>query len=486
MNSDANDPANAPESGKPLLADAPATPATAGAVAGRLRAYAARLAAAGAQPLAAVVDGYALRVEGAARDELPPSASANPSALTPALAGEALGRGPVPRLAVAAIEILRNVLIFTPVLWTWYEFGRASERYNDYFRGLPDGAGADSFLVWWQGNGLAITISVAVALLLSIIIATLALSVFRAWAERDKARHASAFAVLLAEAEGVGATQRAADPQEALAAFAAAGRDLTAELREAGASLASSVQPLGDSVEQARTVMTDMSAAIGSQREQSEAIVSSLGRVSDVADRLAAIESSFAEARGAAQQGADALDGIRRSLEPQAGEIARAAAGLDGLATAIGDTAAALARATGEHGELLAAHAEGAGRFREAASTMQDVAGAIGGVSDVADRLGALESTFGEMRDAGKANAEALDGVRASLEPQAERYSDATERIAGIAERIDRAVAQIGRATEDYGKSLQGFADGAEQLGEAARTMNAVAIRLRDDMAAAP
>lgn len=450
-------------------------------IAERLRDYATRLTSVGATPLGTAIEDYATRVEGVERGELQPSASANPSALTPALVGETLVPSPFFRWPfVGLLEWIRNALIFTPVLWTWFKFGQDSGGYGNY-------EGDKSFLVWWVENGgLSYTVNIAVALLLLIVVATAWLGFARDRVERRRAGEASAFAALLAEAEGVGARQRADDPQEAIAAFASAGRDLTAELRAGGDSLAASVRPLADSVELARTVMTDMSTAIGRQQEQSEAIASSLGRVSDVADRLAAIEASFAEASGAAKLGAEALDGIRRSLDPQAEGIARATAGLDGLATAIGDTAARLGRATEEHGELLAAHAEGASRFREAAATMQEVAGAVGGVSEVAERLGALEATFGEMRDAARTNAEALDGVRASLEPQAERYTDAAERIAGMAGRIENAAAQIARATEDYGASLSGFSEGAEQLREAARTMNAVAIRLRDDMAASP
>lgn len=500
----ANAEAEAAPPDTPLNADAPpdadtSTPAQApdGAppppgvgvsiIAERLRDYATRLTSVGATPLGTAIEDYAARVEGVERGELQPSAGANPSALTPALVGEALVPSPFFRWPfVGLLEWIRNALIFMPVLWTWFEFGRASGRYRGYIEQLPADAASDSFLVWWLDNDLDRTVGIAVALLLLIVVATAWLGFARDRVERRRAGEASAFAALLAEAEGVGARQRADDPQEAIAAFASAGRDLTAELRAGGDSLAASVRPLADSVELARTVMTDMSAAIGRQQEQSEAIASSLGRVSDVADRLAAIEASFAEASGAAKLGAEALDGIRRSLDPQAEGIARATAGLDGLATAISDTAARLGRATEEHGELLAAHAEGASRFREAAATMQEVAGAVSGVSEVAERLGALEATFGEMRDAARTNAEALDGVRASLEPQAERYTDAAERIAGMASRIENAAAQIARATEDYGKSLSGFSEGAEQLREAARTMNNVVIRLRDDMAASP
>ena len=481
---DAAPMAAAPEEHLPQVA--PPQAVVASGVADRLRSYATRLAEVDEGPVATAVADYAARIEGVASGELPPSASANPSALTPPLVGEALERETFTRWPFTrTLELVRNVLIFTPVLWTWIKFGEASGGYGDYVDPLPAGT-ENTFLVWWLDNGLGETVIWAVVLLMSIILATAALGFVRGRVEQERSRAASEFAALLAEAESVGARQRADDPQEAIAAFASAGRDLTAELRAGGDSLAASVRPLADSVRVAQGVMENMSGAIERQQEQSEAIASSLGRVSDVADRLAAIEASFAEASGAAKQGAEALEGIRSSLDPQAGEIARAAAGLDGLATAIGDAAARLGRATEEHGELLAAQAEGAERYREAATTMREVADAVGGVSEVAGRLGALETTFGEMRDAARTNAEALDGVRASLEPQAERYSAAAERIAGMAESIERAVAQIARATEDYGKSLAGFADGAEQLGEAARTMNAVAIRLRDDMAASP
>ena len=335
----------------------------------RLRDYATRLAWAGAQPLAAAVDGYAARVEGVARGDRPPSAAANPSALTPTLVGEALGGNRVADF----LEPIRNVLIFAPVLWTWFEFGLASRGYEGV---------EPSFLLYWQQHGLYRTIIVAVCLLVVMIAVNVALGLARAADGRKEARTAREFAALLAEAEGVGAGQRNDDPQEAIAAFASAGHALTDELRGTGRSLASSVQPLADSVDIARAVMGDMSAAVERQQGQLAVIVDSLA-----------------------------------------------------------------------------------------------------GVSAVAERLGALERSFAEMRDAARENAVALDAIRASLDPRTEELSRAVDRVADLASRMERAAEQIARATEDYGKSLTGFADGAAQLQKAATTMNEVAIRLRDDMA---
>ena len=352
----------------------------------RLRDYATRLAWAGSQPLAAAVEGYATRVEGVERGDLSPSAGANPSALTPALVGEAIVPSPFFRWPfVGLLEWIRNALIFMPVLWTWFKFGRDSSRYGDYADLLPEGTMGDSFLVWWVENGLGSTVNMAVALLLLIVVATAWLGFARDRVERRRAEEASAFAALLAEAEGVGAGRRADDPQEAIAAFASAGRSLTDDLRAVGGTLTAATRPLTDSVDIARAVMADVAAAIERQQEQ-----------------IAAIAASLA------------------------------------------------------------------------------------GVSQVADRLGALEASFAAAQDATRESAAALDRIRASLDPRTEELSLAVNRVADLASRMERAADQIARATEDYGKSLRGFADGAEQLGEAARTMNAVAIRLRDDMAASP
>lgn len=338
----------------------------------RLRDYATRLAWAGAQPLAAAVEGYAARVEGVERGELSPSAGANPSALTPALVGEALADNRVADF----LEPIRNALIFAPVLWTWIEFGLASRG----FQGVEQ-----SFLLYWQQHGLYRAVAVAVGLLVVMIAVNVALGLARAAGERNGASRAREFAALLAEAEGVGAGRRADDPQEAIAAFASAGRSLTDDLRAVGGTLTAATRPLTDSVDIARAVMADVAAAIERQQEQ-----------------IAAIAASLA------------------------------------------------------------------------------------GVSQVADRLGALEASFAAAQDATKESAAALDRIRASLDPRTEELSLAVNRVADLASRMERAADQIARATEDYGKSLRGFADGAEQLGEAARTMNAVAIRLRDDMAASP
>lgn len=457
-------------------APAPA-PAAGGVVAARLRTYAGRLSSAGAQPLGAAVGAYAGRVERVGRGELPPSASANPSALTPELIGGALGRS---RFA-DILELVRNALIFTPVLWTWFEFGRASGNYRDYVRRLPDTAAADSFLVYWQAEGLERTVFVAVALLVAIIAATVLLGAVRGATGSRRTGAAREFAALLAEAEAVGAGRRADDPQEALAAFAAAGRELTAELRDAGGSLGASVQPLADSMGIAREVMTGMSAAVERQQEQIGAIADSLGEVSRVADSLAAIEASFAEASGEARKSAEALDAVRRTLDPQTEELSRAVGGIDSLSGAIGDAAARIGRTAERLGESVAAHAEGAGQFRDAAATMREVAGEIGEVPLIAERLAALETAFAGARDAARESAAALEGIRAGLDPRTEELSRAVNRVADLASRMEHAASQIARATEDYGKSLSGFADGAAQLQHAAATMNEVAVRLRDD-----
>lgn len=370
----------------PLPPDAPPQMVAAISIGDRLRGYARRLASADARPLAAAIVDYAARVDGVARGDLSPSAGANPSALTPALVGEAIVPSPFFRWPfVGLLEWIRNALIFMPVLWTWFKFGRDSSRYGDYADLLPEGTMGDSFLVWWVENGLGSTVNMAVALLLLIVVATAWLGFARDRVERRRAGEASAFAALLAEAEGVGAGRRADDPQEAIAAFASAGRSLTDDLRAVGGTLTAATRPLTDSVDIARAVMADVAAAVERQQEQ-----------------IAAIAASLA------------------------------------------------------------------------------------GVSQVADRLGALEASFAAAQDATRESAAALDRIRASLDPRTEELSLAVNRVADLASRMERAADQIARATEDYGKSLRGFADGAERLGEAARTMNAVAIRLRDDMAASP
>ena len=357
----------------PLPPNAPPQMVAAISIGDRLRGYARRLAAADARPLAAAVVDYAARVDGVARGDLSPSAGANPSALTPALVGEALGHSGFARV----VEIIRNALIFTPVLWTWIGFWRASAGYAD--------SDAETLLDHWLSSGLDETLIGAIGALAAIVLATLVLGFLRWQTEREQARTAREFAALLAEAEGVGAGRRADDPQEAIAAFASAGRSLTDDLRAVGGTLTAATRPLTDSVDIARAVMADVAAAIERQQEQ-----------------IAAIAASLA------------------------------------------------------------------------------------GVSQVADRLGALEASFAAAQDATKESAAALDRIRASLDPRTEELSLAVNRVADLASRMERAADQIARATEDYGKSLRGFADGAEQLGQAARTMNAVAIRLRDDMAASP
>ena len=358
----------------------PATAAAGAAVAGRLRAYAGRLSRAGAQPLRAAVEDYAGRVERVGRGELPPSAGANPSVLTPALVGDALAahRRVLGRLAFW-IDLVRNVLIFMPVVWMWWKFQQAV---SGYAGRPPEYATGTFFDFWVDGPGgtqrLAHAAREVVVVLVVLVVVNVVLGLVRRFerrgAERDSVHAAREFAALLAEAEAVGAERRAGDPQEALAAFAGAGRELTAELRDAGGSLASSVRPLTDSVDVARSVMAGLAAAVERQQEQIGALADSLGEISRVPGSLAAIEAAFAEASGEARRSAEAIEGIRASLDPRTEELSHAVNRVADLASRMEHAASQIARATEDYGKSLAGFADGAAQLQHSARTMNEVA----------------------------------------------------------------------------------------------------------------
>ena len=296
---------------------------TSGGAAVDLDAYSQRLADAGEQGLAEAVAAYAERVGGVERGDLPPAMSVPPAAVAPDMVGAALVRSPLE----GVVEFVRNVLIFMPVLWTWFEFGRASATYGEYVSSLPPDAAADSLLVAWERgfdgafNSLGDAVFGAVALLVVLIVTNAGLGFSRKRTERRIEKVGRDFAAVLARAETVGAAQRVADPQEALAGFVVAGTALTTELRAVGMSLQQSAEPFADSLVMVRQVLEATTDAVRQQQAQTAEIVERLGRVAQISDALGALQSEFAGAEAAATRSAEALEGIRNHLEPSAGRL---------------------------------------------------------------------------------------------------------------------------------------------------------------------
>ena len=288
-------------------------------VALELRGFAGRLRGAGERSLADAVSDYADRVRAVRRGELSPALSAAPAAVTPEMVGAALARSRIELL----VEVVRNVLVFMPVLWTWLKLQAAVEAYG---RGSPD----QTFFDFWvqQGGGRGLlggTLADAardVAVLLTVLITVnVLLGLLRGRTASRKASVERHFAATLARAEAAGAAQRISDPQVALEGFVHASHDLTANLRSVSELLEASVSP-------------------------------------------------FAEAQEAAALSAQALAGIRDSLAPSARDFAGAAATLERLAEQLERMTENMAGAVAN---LESGLDSSAADLREAASSMRTV-----------------------------------------------------------------------------------------------------------------
>ena len=349
----------------------PSTPAESpgeeGGVAASLLDYARRLAGAGDQPLGDAVSAYADRVGGVERGELPPSMSVAPAAIAPEMIGAALSRS----WLEPVIEVIRNTLIFGPVLWTWLKLQTAVTAYEP---------GAVSFFDFWVqtgGSGLigGSTLGEAAQEVAFILVALIAVNVFLGlWRRRTAARGARLgreFASVLASAEAVGSGRRSSDPQAALDGFVHASNELTVNLRSVGESLERSVTPFADSVGVARETLREMSDAVTRQERRLAEVVERLGRVAEIGDQLGALQRDFAEAREAASRSAEALAGIRESLDPSARDFAGAAATLEQLAGQLERMTEVMA---GEITGWASGLDSSAGKLNEAAISMNAVA----------------------------------------------------------------------------------------------------------------
>ena len=464
-NGEASSGAPEPDGDAAGAASAASSPDTIGAAAD-LGDYAERLASVGERALADAVSGYAERVDGVARGELPPAMSVAPAAIAPEMVGAALARN---RLE-GWIEGVRNVLIFMPVLWTWLKLLSVVSAYT--------GSREQQFFDFWVDQGgewpvIGGTLANAAGQVAFILFALVAVNVFlgslRGRAERRREQVARDFAAVLARAETAGLAQRAADPQEALSGFVRAGTALTTELRTVGDSLRTSVAPLDESLQLVRQALTETSEAMRRQEGELASVVEPLRRIAQIGDQLGALEA-------AASRSADALGGIRERLEPSVGQLEQAAEALQrisGDVTAFG----------GEFAGAQASAERGAETLERISESLTPAAGNLDSAADALGRIGGeMASVSGEFAGAqasAQRGAEALEGIRDSLDPSAGRLEDASRQLAQMAKQVERMSEAVAGELNGLGPGLE---SSAGHLEEAAKSMNAVAARVLDEL----
>ncbi len=445
---------------------AASSPDTTGAAAD-LGDYVERLASVGERALAGVVSGYAERVDGVVRGELPPAMSVAPAALAPEMVGAALARN---RLE-GWIEGLRNVLIFMPVLWTWLKLLSVVSAYKG-------AAGQPQFFHFWVNEGgewpviggsLANAAGQVAFILCALVVMTVFLGWLRGRAARRREQFARDFAAVLARAETAGLAQRAADPQEALSGFVRAGTALTTELRTAGDSLRTSVEPLDESVQLVRQALTETSEAMRRQERELASVVEPLRRIAQIGDQLGTLEA-------AASRSADALGGIRERLEPSARQLEQAAEALQRIS-------ADVTTFGGEFAGAQVSTARGAEALERISESLTPAAGKLDSAADALQRISADVTTFsGEFAGAQVSTArgaEALEGIRDSLDPSAGRLEDASRQLARMAKQVERMSEAVAGELNGLGPGLE---SSAGHLEEAAKSMNAVAARVFDEL----
>ncbi len=110
---------------------------------------------------------------------------------------------------------------------------------------------------------------------------------------------------------------------------------------------------------------------------------------------------------------------------------------------------------------------------------LDDVIEQLRGIAGMGDQLEALRAEFSEAREAAERSAQALTGIRDSLDPSARDFADAAGRLAQLATHLERMTdAMAGTiATLD-----SGFDSSAKHLRDAAMSMNTVATRVLDEL----
>ena len=166
---------------------------------------------------------------------------------------------------------------------------------------------------------------------------------------------------------------------------------------------------------------------------------------------------------------AEATGAAQRVEDPQSA-LAGFAVAATGLTTELRSVGEGLQRSAAPFVEAAEAFADQRRRLDEVIEQLRGIAG-------MGDQLAALRAEFSEAREAAERNAEALTGIRDSLDPVAQDLAD-------VAETLDELAPPLKRVTEDFSATHaelnSSLAVIAAELREAAMSMNTVATRVLD------
>jgi methyl-accepting chemotaxis protein len=218
-------------------------------------------------------------------------------------------------LVVEAIEVIRDVLIFVPIIYTWWQLSRALRAYGRY-------AGKDPFLLAWQkGFGgrtqpLSTTALVVASIVLAVILLTLINHLVRVGYERAVSGRQQRLAVLLVEASAL--------LNRSLAVQAP---DVTkAELAKIGNQITDSASALKDALGHASSdIASAVSTSPGSKlHDMFQAWVSAARELKELGTRLQGTQEMVSQLRDTqmalsamAQQIADQTQRLLAALEQE-------------------------------------------------------------------------------------------------------------------------------------------------------------------------
>lgn len=308
--------------------------------ANELTGYGNRLTDAGAEMLGGIVHAHAMRVRDVGERRLPRSAAAPPAAIDAAMVGRTLASGGARRRVERALEVVRNILIFVPVLVAWTHIAR---------EGLDD-------LGDLRGTALIVA-----GFIVALIVAHVALGMMRQQREARAERIARDFATALA-ATAMALPPAGDDAESAIAAFAQAGAELSGNLRGAGQSLT-----------EARAVLERMARTVEAQGQQVDRMLRLLEPIARIGDQMGGVQGELRDVTARLGETMQALGDIRQHLAPTAGNLAETAGKLEALTGQMDATGQQLGRMSDVFGSRFEPLDHAAANFEQAVKDLNAV-----------------------------------------------------------------------------------------------------------------